>query len=369
MRRILRTLLIWLGSVVCLWAHDPGLSTTQIELGPKGLQAAVGMSPADLRLLLPGVDMPTTATWTASEFEKVRPNLTRLSSELLQATDNLGNLPWEHESVSLASGNSIIFKLSTARGAVKWLRIDSALVRRLPSGHRNYVAISGANGTVLLEKLVGVKDPPVSIDLPGDAGAAAQATEPGRGGAPTFWGFLRLGIMHIWTGYDHLLFLFGLLLVCRRLRSIVGIISCFTIAHSITLALSTLRIVSIPSSIVEPLIAASILFVGFENLRLRGAEPRGRWALTFAFGLIHGFGFASALRELGVGSDGRGIAVPLLTFNLGVEIGQVTIALIVLPILWRLRRSERFVRRGVPVLSVLVALAGLYWLLERTVLA
>jgi hydrogenase/urease accessory protein HupE len=215
---------------------------------------------------------------------------------------------------------------------------------------------------MVLEKLVGGNDPDPVLDIP----SAADAPVSGEEARPTFWGFLRLGIAHIWTGYDHLLFLFGLLVVCRSFRSIVGIISCFTVAHSITLALATLNIVNLPSRIVEPMIAASIFYVGIENLLRKGAEPKGRWALTFAFGLIHGFGFASVLRELGVGSNGHGLAMPLFTFNLGVEIGQVSIAAIVLPIVWQLRKNPVFVRRGVPVLSGFVAAAGLYWFLERT---
>jgi hydrogenase/urease accessory protein HupE len=178
---------------------------------------------------------------------------------------------------------------------------------------------------------------------------------------------VKLGVSHIWTGYDHLLFLFALLVVCRSFRSIVLIVSCFTLAHSITLALATLDMVNLPSRPVEALIAASIVFVGAENLLRRGEEPRGRWALTFAFGLIHGFGFASVLRELGVGTGAQGIAMPLLAFNLGVEIGQIAIASAVLPIVWQLRRRQSFVRVGVPLLSAVVALAGLYWLVERTI--
>ncbi len=183
--------------------------------------------------------------------------------------------------------------------------------------------------------------------------------------APTFWAFLRLGIAHIWTGYDHLLFLFGLLIVCRRLKSIVAIVTCFTLAHSITLALATLDIVEIPGRVVEPIIAASIVFVGVENILRRGAEPKGRWAVTFLFGLVHGFGFASVLRDLGLGAHGRSLAWPLFTFNLGVEVGQITIAALVLPVVWQLRKNETFVRRGVPLLSGVVALAGLYWFVER----
>jgi hypothetical protein len=102
----------------------------------------------------------------------------------------------------------------------------------------------------------------------------------------------------------------------------------------------------------------------------RGEEPKGRGALTFAFGLIHGFGFASVLRDLGVGgAGGQGIAMPLFTFNLGVEVGQIAVAAIVLPIVWQLRKNEAFVRRGVPALSALITAAGLWWLLQRTVLA
>src|SRR6185295_4944850 len=130
------------------------------------------------------------------------------------------------------------------------------------------------------------------------------------------------------TGYDHLLFLGGLLIACRRFSTMAGIVTCFTIAHSITLALAALDVLAIPSRVVEPLIAASIVFVGIENLVRRGAEPKGRWALTFVFGLVHGFGFASVLRDLGVGRGGHGLLVPLFTFNLGVEVGQVAVAAI-----------------------------------------
>jgi hydrogenase/urease accessory protein HupE len=175
-----------------------------------------------------------------------------------------------------------------------------------------------------------------------------------------------LGIGHILTGYDHLLFLLGLLVACRRLRTMVVIITCFTLAHSITLALAALGLVVIPSRIVEPLIAASIVFVGVENL-VRREEPPHRWLLAFFFGLIHGFGFASALREAGLGQSGAALAVPLFSFNLGVELGQLGLVAVVFPLLLWLRARPAFVRVGPPVVSALVAVAGLFWLLQRTV--
>ena len=159
------------------------------------------------------------------------------------------------------------------------------------------------------------------------------------------------------------------MVACRRFSSIVAIVSCFTVAHSLTLALATLDWADLPGRWVEPAIAASIAYVGVENIIRRGVEPRGRWALTFGFGLIHGFGFASVLRDLGVADAGGGIAVPLLAFNLGVEVGQIVIAAVVLPLLWRLQRNPVLAHRTTLVVSAAVALAGLYWLLERTVFA
>ena len=179
----------------------------------------------------------------------------------------------------------------------------------------------------------------------------------------SFTNFLCLGVKHILTGYDHLLFLFGLLLVARGFFSSLGIITSFTIAHSITLALATLHLVQIPSRIVEPLIAASIVFVGAENL-LRGDIPKARRIVPFGFGLIHGFGFASALRETGIGS-GTGIVLPLFSFNLGVEFGQIMVAALALPIIWKLRENPMFITRWAPACSAAVVLLGSFWFVQR----
>jgi hydrogenase/urease accessory protein HupE len=173
-----------------------------------------------------------------------------------------------------------------------------------------------------------------------------------------------MGINHILTGYDHLLFLFGLLVVTKHLGSALKIITCFTLAHSITLALATLSPVPAPAKYIEPLIAASIVYIGLENLLRRG-EVKGRWLLTFGFGLVHGCGFASALRELGVGAHGVGVAVPLVSFNLGVELGQLCIAALVLPLLWKLKTNPGFVQRYVPACSVLIVLLGGFWFVQR----
>src|SRR5262249_2797244 len=121
---------------------------------------------------------------------------------------------------------------------------------------------------------------------------------------------------------------------------------------------------SLPGKLIEPLIAATIVFVGVENL-VRGDDPKGRWILAFAFGLIHGFGFAGALRQIGLGANGAPFVVPLLSFNLGVEIGQIAVAAVLLPILFKLRASPGFARYGMRFVSILVSATGLFWLVER----
>jgi hypothetical protein len=131
----------------------------------------------------------------------------------------------------------------------------------------------------------------------------------------------------------------------------------------VSLALVVIAGVRAPSSIVEPLIAASIAWVGLENL-LRD-RTRTRWIVVFGFGLIHGFGFADALIDLGFGTSITDIATALLSFNGGVEIGQLAAAAAMLPLVWILRSRPTWQSRLVPACSLLIALAGGYWLIER----
>ena len=353
-----------LAGATALRAHDPGISTAQGELRAGVLELTVGFAPADAQQLLPS-SARTAATWTETEFTAAKAALQALAAELWDARAGATRVVPVETQVNLADRDSLNFRFVYPCPASGRLMLRAVKLGALPSGHRQFLIITDQRGSTIATKLLSAKDDRIEIDL-GPA-SSRPAENPTAAERVAFFGFFRLGVEHIWTGYDHLLFLFALLVVCRSFRSIVAVVSCFTLAHSLTLALATLDVIQLPSSFVEAAIAVSIVFVGVENLWRRGAEPPGRWALTFAFGLIHGFGFASVLRELGVGADRQGIALPLFTFNLGVEVGQVAIAAVVLPIIWRLRKNEAFVRRGVPALSALVVLAGLYWLLERTI--
>ena len=200
--------------------------------------------------------------------------------------------------------------------------------------------------------------------------------------APTgWWQTLRQyivdGVWHIWIGYDHILFLLSLLLpavLVRRanqwdpapalrgaLVETLKVVTAFTLAHSITLSLAALQVISLPSRWVESVIAASVVLAALNNVR--GTIDRRRWLMAFSFGLVHGFGFASVLADLGLPQGA--LVLALVGFNVGVELGQLAIVAIFLPLAFGLR-ATRFYRVGVLTGgSIVVALLASWWLAKR----
>ena len=173
--------------------------------------------------------------------------------------------------------------------------------------------------------------------------------------------FVLLGVEHILTGWDHLLFLLGLLLRGGGWLALAKIITAFTLAHSVTLALAVLGIAVLPDRLVEAVIALSIAFVAAENLFLRPVVVR-RWLVSFCFGLVHGFGFSSALRELGLPS--HGLLLSLFGFNAGVEIGQALVVAVALPA-FVLVRNTRWERRMIWSSSLAILLVAVVLFVER----
>ncbi|MXY24864.1 MAG: HupE/UreJ family protein [Acidobacteria bacterium] len=179
--------------------------------------------------------------------------------------------------------------------------------------------------------------------------------------------FVPSGVHHILIGPDHILFLIGLLLLGGRVRQLVLVVTAFTIAHSVTLTLAVLEIMTPSARMVEPIIALSIVYVGLDNLLSRGGKDMRVW-IALVFGLIHGFGFASVLREMGLPTGAIGWS--LFSFNLGVEVGQLTIVVVVAALLGAIRaRSPIAGRRLMVAGSVAVALAGAFWFVERVFLS
>jgi hydrogenase/urease accessory protein HupE len=255
------------------------------------------------------------------------------------------------DSVEVGAGDAVQIRATfSCDSAAHELAIDCRFVDALPAGHRHIATVFVGDRE---QSFILVHDRPM-IEL--DVGAVARPKT-------TFGAMLWTGVRHIWTGYDHLAFLLGLLLLGGRARSLVGVVSAFTVAHSITLGLAVLHFVSPHPSIVEPGIALSIAYVGFENLY--APDPAKRWRIAFPFGLLHGLGFASALTELDLPRER--IAGALLSFNLGVELGQLAVLAGVLPVILWARRYPTFRTSGVRILSAALSVAGCAWFVSRVI--
>jgi hydrogenase/urease accessory protein HupE len=175
--------------------------------------------------------------------------------------------------------------------------------------------------------------------------------------------FIPSGIHHIMIGPDHILFLVGLLLLGGSWVALLKIVTAFTVGHSVTLSLAALNVVTPPATVIEPAIALSIVFVGADNL-VRGTGRDLRMWVALVFGLVHGFGFANVLREFGLPREALGWS--LFSFNVGVEIGQLAIVLLVMAALTAIQRRSATVRQRVAFAGSLVVIAaGTYWFVQR----
>ena len=251
--------------------------------------------------------------------------------------------------------------------------ISYTLLREVDPTHRGIVKLQRPGQPVVLMLL----DPTRAAVATGAPAASGAAAAPAAS-APSAWGFLKDGIHHIVTGYDHVLFLLCLLLpsVMRRTPAgwrpverlsqavlpVVGIVSAFTVAHSITLALAAMKVISLSPAFIEPAIAVTIILAALDNIW--PIFPVRRVVVTFFFGLIHGFGFANVLSELNLPTSQ--FVWALLEFNIGLEIGQLMIVVGVTALLFGLRQRASYpawVIRGGSFAAIVV---GVLWLIERT---
>jgi hydrogenase/urease accessory protein HupE len=315
-------------------AHQTTVSYSELEVRGRSVDGVLRFSLADLRTQMQ-LEPPALPA----------PALTRLLVE-----------PFSLKGCALQPGvearmdgeDGVALRASWICGSVgEHLIVRAGFLESFPIGHTHLSRISFGPGEV--SQRVAQADTP-SFEVHRSRSVAAEA-----------WRFLLLGVEHIFTGYDHIAFLIGLLLLGGTLIELVKIVTAFTVAHSVTLALAALDLVAPSPRIVEPLIAASIVYVGVENLwALRASRAdaalRHRWMITFAFGLVHGFGFASVLRALEL--PRAVLATGLVSFNLGVEVGQVAIVLAAVPLLHRVRALA-------PALSACVSALGLFWLVQR----
>jgi hypothetical protein len=332
------TFILLLAAAPAAFAHDPGMSSIVLRPDGSRLTATLRVNRADLRLI--GADQADTLRSLAP-------------AALVVSLDGHPVAPTGSD-VTFEDGHALV-RLDYPAAGARQLSLRSHWMERLTFGHKQFVRLEGAGGEALAERLLGADTPRFDATLSALHAPASTA------------GFFRLGVEHILYGWDHLLFLATVLVVCGTLADALRTVSAFTLAHSLTLALATLGWVRLPASLVEPAIAGSIVVAALLNLA-GGVGVRERFGLTFAFGLVHGLGFAGALADLDVGTTLGSVLRSLLAFNGGVEVGQLAAASLLLPMLWSLARSPAYARVAARACSAAAALVGLVWLVERTVL-
>ena len=327
-------------------AHQAGLSYGSLTVEGPRLELALRLSAAELSSAWPELDAPAELkNGVPVELARAVLGTVTVSQGESTCTLTMGASALEPPDGIHLSGTFVC----PEEGRPVLVRLG--FIERMPPGHVHLAKI--VRGSAVLDHVADRSHP--SFEVEGFTPLAMQAAR-----------FVRLGVEHIFTGFDHIAFLLGLLLAARALGDVIRVVTGFTVAHALTLALATTGVVAPPSSIVEPLIAASVLYIAVENLLewRRGAQhPGRRWRIAFGFGLVHGFGFAGALRELQL--PGGALALALVSFNVGVELGQAAIVALAFPLLALLRRLPRFVRAGLPAGSVGVGAAGLVWLFQR----
>jgi hydrogenase/urease accessory protein HupE len=333
------------------FAHRVGISRGEYRADGDSLQATLTFARPELIAAVPGLDANDDGRLSEDEVARGRGLLATTLVGGLQVRTAKGDCRGELERAALTTYDGVAVDLHyRCPQASQQFHVRLSLLSALSIGHRHLASVLSGDYAGAATRVVYEGSPEFEV-------GAQPAASDQRVAGPLF----ALGVEHILTGFDHLMFLFGVILVGRNLRSLLLAITAFTLAHSVTLGVAALGVWAPSPSLVEPAIALSIVYVGIENWFV--ADASRRWLLTFPFGLIHGFGFAGALREIALPS--AQVPLALLSFNLGVETGQVLVLALVLPILFRLRRGEWFARTGVRYASTLVAIAGLVWFVQR----
>ncbi len=365
-----------LALTVALASHPNSVSSSRVVVDGTRVELALRCQERTLVEALPELDSDDDGELRASELEAGRATVERYVREHLTLAVDVAD--------TVASGTKLelrLVKVAPATGALAGalpgdelvdfafvgesarapasLAIDTTLFRESDPFHRDHAEIVW-NGAAPVARLLWVEDPQW-IFRPD----VAQ-----RGSV--LGAYLRLGVEHILTGYDHLAFVLALVIASRRVRALFVVVTAFTLAHSITLASAAFGVFDLPGRLVEPVIALSIAWVGARNVLPRA--PKRVWPEAFGFGLVHGLGFAGAVRETLAAEPEKLRA--LVGFNAGVELGQLAVVAVALGVLALLRRAfdapsaDEHARTLAPVAvrrsaAACIAMLGVYWFVER----
>ncbi len=355
------------------WAHKPSDSylTLRATTGSSDVAVRWDIALRDIDYVL-SLDRDGNGEITWGEVRSRSDDITRLATSRLQLSSGDKDCSWATAAPlmldKLSDGAYAVLSLSAQCASLAGaLKAKYSLLFDVDPTHRGLVQwIAPGNTDTQAQALVFGNES-------GEQQLALQSPGPWE----TLRQYIIDGVWHIWIGYDHILFLLALLLpsvLLRRqgqwapaprvggaVKEVLKVVTAFTLAHSITLSLAVLGVISLPSRIVESAIAASVIFAALSNLR--GAVELKRWIMAFVFGLIHGFGFASVLVDLGLPTNA--LVLALVGFNVGVELGQLAIVALFLPLAFWLRGTA-FYRVGVlKGGSLIVALLATWWLVQR----
>ena len=352
-------------------AHDPGLSALDVTAAGNQLQIELRIARRDIEMLRT-VDADHDGAVSVSELQQVAAPLDRGIRALLEFSVDRHSCKLEAGRLAMQMPDTLHAWWSCPNEGRMAAQLAVPLLERLPRGHRMVVTVHDASGAAITTRILAADDAIVRWSI-------SNSSRVSRLDAAL--AFIAHGLVHILTGYDHLAFLLLLLIptvVVRvqgqwrvasslraAVRDIAATVTAFTAAHTITLALATFDLLRVSARPVEIAIAGSVLVAALINLW--PLRPRKSWPLAFGFGLVHGLGFAGALRELGLGDSGA--ALKLAAFNVGVELGQLAVVAIALPMLFVIVRRDRYLRAVVPLSSLAMTAVAACWMLDRALSA
>lgn len=361
MKQLTLTLLLLLPSGLA-FAHSPGISVVELEITPRALIAEINIARTSVDRLVKTLEQEVSRP----SGQKPSSPLERIAREIVELRVDGRRVQPDDAAVDASAEDGVRFELLFHVERARTLELRSPMIEALGRGHRQLVSVLTEHGLASSE-LLSADNAALVIDWPSSSDA----------GRP-FLGFFVEGVWHIWVGFDHILFLMALLLpvVLTRadgrwmavaalkpvLLTVAAVVTAFTIAHSLTLTLAALGWVRPPPRWVEPVIAATVIVAALNNVcpLVQGR----RWLVAFGLGLVHGFGFAGVLEDIGLPA---GAMVPALAgFNIGVELGQLAIVLLLVPGAYAIRSTWLYQRVLLVGGSAVVAIVALVWLIERT---
>ncbi len=344
-------------------AHNPGISRVEVALGEDAVAADMTFSRREFESLV-AIDRDHNGAVTAAEWVTARQRIDALAPRLFEIRVDGMLVSGTGRVMRLDDSDALHIALDYPAIVAPALQLRSPLLAQLAPGHRQHLVVNTTQQEAATHYLLDARHPEVVVPRLGSAGTQ-------------WWRFVREGAVHIWLGFDHLLFLVSLLLpsvlsysrlawrsidrLLPALREMIKVITAFSVAHSITLGLAVTGLAVLPSRLVESLIAASVVTVALNNVY--PALALHRWSVAFWFGLVHGLGLAGVLNEIEIS---RQMLLPLLlSFNIGVEIGQCVIVLLFFPLAFCIRRTAFYSHCLMRYGSMAIALTGFLWLGQR----